>query len=77
MDNGWRDIFNERMRTYWFPDPDPESPDAVSQAVEIESVVSLRVSPTGTHYIETAAGRKLIVKNTWLVLEIDADEWSF
>lgn len=74
MDNGWRDIFNERCRTYWFPDPESLGN---KQAVDIESVVALRVSPTGTHYVETASGRKLIIKNTWLVLEIDSDEWSF
>ena len=71
----WRELTKlERSRTYYFPsDADTEALEAVT----IENVDRLRVSPTGTHYIETAKGTKLIVKNTWLVLKIDADEWSF
>lgn len=71
----WRKITKpEYSRTYYFPsDADDESLEAVT----IQDVDKLRVSPTGTHYIETKKGTKLIVKNTWLVLKIDADEWSF
>lgn len=69
----WRKLTNkERSRTYHFF---ADNGDKVQ--VEVVGVKSLRVSPSGTHYIETETGKKLIIKNTWYTLEINADKWSF
>lgn len=43
----------------------------------IANVSRVAVRPSGSHRVETADGKKYIVSSGWLVIEIDADEWSF
>lgn len=59
-------ITGERWRTYTFGDG----------SVTVENVVKLCVRPSGTHRLETADGKKLIVAANWLTISVDADAWS-
>lgn len=58
-------ITGERSRTYTFG----------SGVVTVEKVTRLCVRPSGTHRLETADGRKVIVAASWLSISVDADEW--
>ncbi len=58
----------ERSRTYHLPN---------DYTVTVWDVCKLRVSKSGTHYLEALDGGKFIVRSGWDVIEIDADEWSF
>lgn len=58
----------ERKRTYYF---------ANGSTVVVQNVMGLRVSDSGTHRLETTDGRKVIVNNNWLAIELDIDAWSF
>jgi hypothetical protein len=57
----------KRGRTYLFP----------SGKVAFENVVAVCVRPSGTHRLELADGRKVIVNPGWLAVELDMDEWTF
>jgi hypothetical protein len=61
----FKDI-QEQKRTYHFSDG----------KLVIENVVKFAM-PGSTHRLETADGRKFIVKNNWQAIELDVPEWSF
>lgn len=59
---------NEQNRTYVFPN---------FQRVTLNGVVSINVSKSGTHRINTKDGKKHIIPTGWLHIEFDADSWTF
>lgn len=62
----WQDV-NEQGRVYMFPNGN----------MTIANVIRVAVSKT-THRLETADGRKFIVPQGWLSVEIITDgDWSF
>ena len=56
-----------QTRRYYFPDG----------MVEICGVISVHVSKSGTHRLNTKDGTKHIIPKGWLHLEFDASEWTF
>jgi hypothetical protein len=60
------DVKGELKRTYIFP----------NGKIEVINVVRICVRPSGSHRLETAEGRKLIVAAGWNAIEVDAAEWS-
>lgn len=59
-------IKGERSRTYHFPG---------HHAITINEVTTLTVGET-SHRLETAHGKKYVVPRTFILIEIDAEEWS-
>jgi hypothetical protein len=58
---------NEQDRTYYFPDA----------KVELVGVVSINVSKSGVHRLNTKDGKKHIVAPGWYHIEFNAEEWTF
>jgi hypothetical protein len=58
----------KQNRTYHFPK---------GEKVCIKNIVSINVSKSGTHRINTKNGKKHIVPSGWLHIEFDAEEWTF
>lgn len=58
----------ERSRTYHFPG---------GECLTFEDVRAIKVSESGTHYLECGDGSKGIVKSSWLVIVLEADAWTF
>lgn len=57
----------EQKRTYYFPDGH----------IALDNVVKVGISNT-THRIETKDGKKYIVPNRWIAIELSGvDKWSF
>lgn len=63
----FKDVEGEKSRTYIFPG---------DHVLRVEEVARLCVRPSGTHRLELASGRKLIVPPRWIAIEIEAREWS-
>lgn len=59
---------NEQYRTYYFSNGDK---------VKLEGIVSINVSESGTHRINTKDGKKHIIPSGWIHIEFGADEWKF
>jgi len=59
---------NEQNRTYVFPG---------NEIVMIADVVSINVSKSGTHRINTKDGRKHIIPTGWVHIVFDAENWTF
>lgn len=57
---------SEKKRTYTFP----------SGKVEIENVSAICVRASGTHRLETADGKKIIIPAGWLMIELDVESWT-
>lgn len=57
----------EKLRTYYFKG---------GGKVVLENVHSLRVSESGTHYLETGDGRKHIIPAGWIHIELVVNEWT-
>lgn len=57
----------EQNRTYHFP----------NGVVTLVGVVSINVSKSGTHRINTADGKKHIIPTGWIHIEFDAEKWTF
>lgn len=57
----------EQNRVYLFPN---------GEMVKVEKVTSFAVGRSGTHRLNTADGKKLIIAPGWLSIEIDAEKWS-
>jgi hypothetical protein len=65
----WHDISPaERVRIYTY---------AGGELLRYESVTRVKVSESGTHYLETASGQKAIVAPGWRSVELDMDAWTF
>lgn len=58
----------ERSRTYYFPG---------GGKVVFENVTRIEVRESGKHRIETANGRKAFVSPSWIMMEVDTDQWTF
>lgn len=68
MENfNWREIKNEKARTYYFRQGN----------FTITNVVRLAVSPSGNHRLETSNGGKYIIPPVFLAILIDSDVWEF
>lgn len=63
-------ITGERSRTYDYIQ------DGETYSCNVNNVVRLRVSESGTHYLDTAKGYKHIMAPGWKTIFIDADNWS-
>ncbi len=61
-------LVNEQNRTYTFPG---------NQKIDLVGIVSINVSKSGTHRINTKDGKKHIVPPGWIHIEFDATEWTF
>jgi len=59
---------NEQNRTYTFPS---------GTKVTLNGVLSINVSKSGTHRINTRDGKKHIIPSGWINIEFDAKDWSF
>lgn len=57
---------NEQSRTYHFADG----------KFKVDKVVRIAI-PGTTHRLETADGKKFIVRCGWHAIEVDVAEWSF
>jgi hypothetical protein len=57
----------EQNRTYTFP----------NGSVTIQNVVSINVSKSGTHRINTKDGGKHIIPPGWIHIQFTAPEWTF
>lgn len=58
---------NEQSRTYHF----------AQRSFTLVGVMSINVSKTGTHRINTLDGKKHIIPPGWLHIEFDATDWTF
>lgn len=58
----------ERTRTYVFPN---------NHRLAFANVKAVGVRPSGTHRLELADGRRVIVAPNWLAIELDVDGWTF
>jgi len=58
---------NKQTRIYYFP----------TGTIKVVDVISINVSKSGTHRINTADGKKHIIPSGWLHIEFDAAEWTF
>lgn len=45
--------------------------------LEIKDVISINVSKSGTHRINTKDGKKHIVPKGWCGIEFEAQDWTF
>lgn len=55
-------------RVYLFPNGDE---------VLVRDVVSVNVSKTGTHRLNTSGGQKWIIPPKWIAINFDAEDWTF
>ena len=58
---------NEQNRTYYFP----------KGTVELIGVVSINISKSGTHRLNTKDGKKHIIPFGWTHIEFEATDWTF
>jgi len=58
---------NESFRTYRFAE----------KSFTIHDIVSINISKSGHHRINTKDGKKFIVAPGWLNIEFAAKEWTF
>lgn len=58
---------NERSRTYHWS----------GASYRYSDVTRVKVSESGTHYIETADGVHAIIAPGWQRIELDIDAWTF
>lgn len=59
---------SERSRTYVFPG---------GERLTYPWVSAIAISERGTHRLELADGKKVIVRCGWLAIELDTDDWVF
>lgn len=59
---------NEKSRTYVFKG---------GGTLTIKNVLSINVSKSGTHRINTITEEKYIVPPYWLYIKFEADDWTF
>lgn len=59
---------NEQKRTYYFPN---------YSIITLNGVVSINVSKSGTHRINTSDGKKHIIPSGWIHIEFEAEDWTF
>jgi hypothetical protein len=64
----WQEVKGEKSRTYHFANG--------NQTLTINEVTKLCVRPSGNHRLETASGKKFIVRD-WVAIEIEAERWDF
>lgn len=57
----------EQNRKYYFP----------NGSVELSGIVSINISKSGTHRLNTKDGKKHIIPSGWLHIEFDAGGWTF
>ncbi len=57
----------EKKRTYLF----------ANGQVSFENVVAVCIRPSGSHRLELADGRKIIVAANWLAIELEIGSWTF
>lgn len=57
----------EKTRTYVYPN---------GQRLTYQDVVSICVRPSGTHRLELASGKKVIVAPGWAAIELDVPNWT-
>ena len=60
-------VVKEQDRTYYFP----------NGRVDLMGVVSINVSKSGTHRLNTKDGKKHIVPTGWIHIEFSAEDWTF
>lgn len=60
-------VVNEQSRTYTFP----------NGQIKLEGVVSINVSKSGTHRLNTKDGKKHIIPTGWIHIEFEAKDWTF
>ena len=58
----------KQNRTYMFPG---------GHRVDLKDVVSINVSKSGTHRLNTEDGKKHIVPPGWIHIEFEAEDWTF
>jgi hypothetical protein len=63
----FRLIVGEESRTYHYRD---------GVSISIKGVVGLCVRPSGNHRLETSDGRKWIIPDGWVAIELQATSWS-
>jgi len=59
---------NESRRIYYFPN---------NEKIVLNNIVSINVSKSGTHRINTMDGKKHIVSPKWFYIEFHAKKWTF
>jgi hypothetical protein len=59
---------NEQNRTYYFPN---------REKVEVKEIISINVSKSGTHRLNTKDGMKHIIPPGWIHIEFEAEDWTF
>ena len=59
---------HEQSRTYHFTN---------GNTVTLEGVVSINVSSSGTHRLNTKDGKKHIIPSGWFHIEFEASDWTF
>jgi hypothetical protein len=64
----------KQTRTYVYP---PNVFESGPFELTIEDVVSINVSPRGTHRLNTEDGMKHLVLPGFVHIKFDAEEWSF
>jgi len=57
----------QQTRTYTYPDC----------KITVKDIVSINVSKSGNHRLNTKNGKKHIVPAGWRHIEFDADNWTF
>lgn len=62
-----------QTRTYVYP----PSKEREEYKLTIKDVISVNISGSGTHRLNTMNNMKHIVVPGWVHIEFDADEWSF
>lgn len=60
-------VKGEKSRTYHYGD---------GTRFTVGEVNRICVRPSGNHRLETSTGRKYIIKEGWVAIEIIADNWS-
>jgi hypothetical protein len=64
----------EKSRIYYFSPVDEKDDDII---FTLENVCKVGIGSEGHHRIETTDGKKFIINNTWIAIELDIGEWSF
>lgn len=65
----WQDLNPaEKGRTYNY---------AGDEKLQYTDVTRIKVSESGTHYLETASGQKVIVAPGWRSVDLDMEAWTF
>jgi hypothetical protein len=68
--NTWVQLLNEQQREYVYLN------NGMASGLKFKNVQRIRFSNSGTHYLEMKDGKKVIVNPGWVLISIDADEWS-